>query len=210
MGSERTIPAAPSYLLGIAPLRGILFSLLVLLFFCSCATPIPQSRIDISSTKEIQKNEALVFGQVKVIKDGKTLSWKPEPKVISILVYRFVPDFFTVTIKEEATNKKLVYRLVGNGSFYWRLPAGTYSITGYHYNLGASNVESHFLPGLIPRFAVSKDDSANYIGTLSIEIHPLGSDVMQIADYYDQAVRDLESELPVMISRTIKALMAFH
>ncbi len=142
---------------------------------CSCATPIPQSRIDIFSTKEIPKNEALVFGQVKVIKDEKTLSWKPEPKVISIVVYRFVPDFFTVFIKEEvvSTNKRFVYRLVGNGSFYWRLPAGTYSITGYHYNLGANNVESHFLPGLIPRFVVSKGDSADYIGTLSIAIHPL-------------------------------------
>lgn len=211
MVSGRTILAAPSYLLGsVTHFRTILFSLLVLPFFCSCVTPIPQSRIDISLTKAIPMDEAVVFGQVKVIKDGKILSWKPEPKVISIGVYRFWPDFFTVFIKEETTKKEFVCRLVGDGSFYWRLPAGTYSMTGYHYNIGSTNVESHFLPKLTPRFVISKGDPADYIGTLSIEVHPIGNDVMRIDDEYDQAIRDLKSELHVMISKTKKGLMAFH
>ncbi len=191
-------------------IRSISFSsLFVLFFFCSCSTPIPQSRIDISLTKEMPMDETVVFGQVKVIKDKKILSWKPEPKVISINVYRFWPDFFTVFIKEETTKQEFVYRLVGGGSFYWRLPAGTYSMTGYHYMLGSSNVESHFQPHLTPRFVISKGDSIDYIGTLSIEVHPTGSDVMRIDDEYDRAVCDLKSELPSMISKTKKALMHF-
>ncbi len=152
----------------------------------------------------------MVFGQIKVIKDGRILSWKPEPKVISIGIYRFLPDFFTLFIKEETTKKEFVYRLVGDGSFYWRLPAGTYSITGYHYILGYSNVESHFPPERTPWFVISKGDGADYIGTLSIELHPIGRDVMRIEDDYARAVHELKSELSVMVSKTRKGLMVFH
>ncbi len=171
--------------------------------------PIPQSRIDISLTKDMPLNEVLVFGQVKVIKDGQILSWKPEPKVISIGVYRFWPDFFTVFIKEKATKHEFVYRLAGDGSFYWRLPAGTYSMTGYRYIIGSIDVESHFPPRLTPSFVISKGDSADYIGTLSIEVHPIGSDVMLIDDEYDSAIRVLKREMPAMISETKKGLMHF-
>lgn len=211
MFSGRIILATHSYLLGsVTHFRTILFFLFVLPFFCSCVTPIPQSRIDISLTKEIPMGEAVVFGQVKVTKDGKILSWKPDPKVISIGAYRFWPDFFTVFIKEETTNKEFVCRLVGDGSFYWHLPAGAYSMTGYHYIIGSANVESHFPPQLTPTFVISKGDSADYIGALSIEVHPIGNDVMRIDDEYDRAVRDLKSELPVMISKSKKGLMAFQ
>ncbi len=130
--------------------------------------------------------------------------------MISIGIYRFWPVFLTVFMKEETTKKEFVYRLVGDGSFYWRLPAGTYSITGYHYNLGSANVESHFPPRLTPRFVISKGDSTDYVGTLSLDVHPIGSDVMRIDDEYDRAVHDLKVEFPAMISKMKKGLMAFH
>jgi hypothetical protein len=152
----------------------------------------------------------MVFGRVKVMKDGKILSWKPEPKMTYIVIYRFWPDFFTLFIKEETTGKEFIYRLVGDGSFYWGLPAGSYSITGYHYMIGSSDVESHFLPGLIPGFVISRGDSVDYIGTLSMEVHPLGNDIMRIEDDYSRAVSDLMSKWPGVISKPKKELMAFH
>jgi hypothetical protein len=211
MACRKTIPAALSHLRRNAiRFRIILLSLFLLPLFCGCVTSIPQSRIDISSTKEIPANETVVFGRVKVSKDGKVLGWKPHPKVVYIVVYRFWPDFFTLFVKEEATKKEFVYRLTDDGSFYWRLPAGTYAITGYRYVIGPNDVESHFPPGLTPRFVISKSDSADYIGTLSIEVHPIGNDVMRIEDDYGQAVRDLKSEFPAMVLQTKKGLMTFH
>jgi hypothetical protein len=45
---------------------------------------------------------------------------------------------------------------------------------------------------------------------LSIEVHPIGNDVMRIEDDYGQAVRDLKSEFPAMVLQTKKGLMTFH
>ncbi len=196
--------------LSVARCGAFLLSVFVLPLFWGCVTTVPQSRIDHSSNEEIPKGEAVVFGRAKVERDNKVLIWKAEPKVVSIVIYQFRPQFFMVFIKEEATKKEFVYRLVGDGSFSWRLPPGAYSITGYYYNPGATHVESHFAPGLTPGFVVSEGDSAVYIGTLSIDLHPTGSDVMEIVDEYDQSLPALKSRFPRLAAWAKKGLMSFH
>ncbi len=178
--------------------------------FCGCVTRIPQSSIDLSLTRAIPKNEAVVFGTVKVFKDGRTFDWKPNPKVVSLGIYTFSSEFFKIFVKEEAARKEFSCLIVGDGSFYWHLPKGKYAITGYLYNSDGTYVKANFLPGLTPEFIVDKSGSIVYLGTLVIDMHPAGKDVMKIEDEYDEALQGLKRSFPDLRSKPARKPMEFQ
>ena len=96
----------------------------------SCAAQI----FDIKSLNELPKNESIVFGKVEVIKYGEAIDWS-EVKIFNS------PGSFDVTVLPDNSSSPFIYKLKGDGTFYWHLPQGSYAIAGFLNT--SSNFKTH-------------------------------------------------------------------
>jgi hypothetical protein len=167
-------------------------ALFVLAFLLmGCASPIA-----LSDLKTVPVGEAIVFGHVKVSSDGKPLVWRET--ALGRELPSFGPETFTIFLMTDAASQETSYPLAGNGSFYWRLPPGEYTITGFQQGGRRGRI--------FALFSIAEGQSFVYIGTLSVEFN--GSRYrMRIKDEHDQALQGFRTKFSEISGEPAKSLM---
>jgi hypothetical protein len=172
--------------------------IILILSLTNCATS-----IDLLKTKTVPQNESVVFGRIKVISKGEELNWP------TITIHRF-----NVSILEDGSSEGVVYMLAGgDGSFYWHLRPGEYTIAGFDWRrrktnfLGLSDTEE-VRGRIFANFKVAKGDSLVYIGTLTMVFEDKGYRYfMGVGDDFDQAFKVFGEKFPNIKGEAVKNLM---
>ena len=161
----------------------------------NCAAPLA-----LSDLKAVPQGEAVVFGRVEVIWEGKPIVW---PETGFRFFVQGPPSIFQIFILPDSASEEIHYVLSGDGSFYWHLPPGGYTVTGFQR--GASG--GGFYRGRIfALFTVPQEQSVVYLGTLTLDFFGKG-DQMRVKDEYDQALQGVKSKFPELGSKAAKNLM---
>jgi hypothetical protein len=157
------------------------------MFLASCAS----SPIKLSETDEIATDERIVFGRVKVMRGEEAINWEWKPL--------FGPGQFEISILPDGSSEAIYYRLSDDGSFYWHLPPGGYSIAGYHWQFseGMSSGNRIFADFIVPG-----ERTATYIGTLVI-----AGGLISIEDEYEEAINAFNSKFEEFREPITKNLM---
>jgi hypothetical protein len=154
------------------------------LLFTSCASTSP---ISLSDTQGLLQGEVLVFGRVKV------LVLRGGVAELYVDDWDSIGAEFRIYILPDADSKPVAYDLSGDGTFYWHLPPGGYTITGYRMFGGAGRI--------FAQFVISEGTSLVYIGTLTALYS------FRIEDDYEQAIRGLKDKFPEIRGEAAKSLM---
>lgn len=185
--------------------------LTVLLLFTSCAgtAPLPPaSPIDLITAKTIPVGESAVFGRVKLILNEKPFVWD-EPQWDNFCLY-LLPD---------SGSEPVVYTLARDGSFYWHLLPGRYTITSFNWRRGANYWS--FIRPIFASFSIPEQMAPVYIGTLVLSLTqtgppgisqalwklPRAPPLMHIEDDYEQALQGLRSNISGIKGDATKSLM---
>ena len=173
-------------------------SIILILSLTGCATS-----IDLLKTKTVPQNESVVFGRIKVISKGKEVNWTTYP------ILRF-----NVSILKEGSSEGVMYMVTpGDGSFYWHLRPGDYTIASFDWArrttdfLGLPDTEQ-IRGRIFANFKVAEGGSLNYIGTLTIVFEDKGYRYfMKVEDDFDQASKVFSSKFPNIKGEAVKNLM---
>lgn len=172
-------------------------SILLIIFLTSCATS-----IDLLQTKTVPQNESIVFGRIKVISKGEELNWPTYP------IHRF-----NISILKDGSSEGVMYTLTrGDGSFYWHLQPGNYTIAEFDWrrkttgflSSGTEEVRGRIFATL----KVPEEGSLTYIGTLTMVFEDKGYRYfMRVEDEFDQATKVVGSKFPSIKGEAVKNLM---
>jgi len=166
------------------------FILMLIVLFVGCAS----SPIHLSDTKVIALQEAIVFGRVKVISQGTPVVWSTSP----IFGARF-----SIFIFPEGTPSAAVdYTLTGDGSFYWHLTPGRYTVAGFEWKRGNSRMGGH----IVAKFVIPEAQSLLYVGTLTV-LFTGGRYYARVEDEYGQALQELHNKFPELRGEALRELL---
>lgn len=156
----------------------------------SCASFSP---INLSDPKSVLPNEAIVFGRVEVVEGGKAVtSWG------------IWGGLFQIFIQADNTSRIIDYALSGDGTFYWHLTPGNYTIIGFD---GPAGMGSGRRSGRIfARFTIPRENATIYIGTLTLNFMR-GLYSKHIKDDYDLALESFKKKFPGIKGDADKSLM---
>jgi len=172
--------------------------ILLIIFLTGCATS-----IDLLKTKTVPQNESIIFGRIKVISKGDEINWP---------TFRFLR--FNVSILKDSSPEGVIYTLAGgDGSFYWHLRPGDYTIAEYEWRrktsapFGTSDIEE-IRGRIFANFKVAEGGLLIYIGTLTILFETKGYRYfMRVEDEFDQASKVFSSKFPNIKGEAVKNLM---
>ena len=169
--------------------------LLLALLLTSCAArPLLK---DLNDIEAVPAKEALVFGRVKVFDEGQPLD----------LGFHFWGGYvpFDIHIISDAGPEPTPYTYTpsGDGSFYWDLAAGGYTITSFWGVFRWGEVTRR---GIFARFVIPEETPLVYIGTLTIRKEE-DHFTMGIEDEYDQALQWFKQRFPEVKGSVAKRLM---
>lgn len=108
---------------------------------------------------------------------------------------------FGVYILPEATSLPFEYWLGGDGSFYWLLRPGEYTITSFHW----VGLVSHKRGRIFAQFVIPEGQTIVYIGTLTISFDE--ERYSRVEDEYPQALQALRSKFGEVTQEPDKSLM---
>lgn len=163
--------------------------LILTLLLTSCVSPSP---IDLAAAKAFPEGEAIVFGRVKVIRKGKPSHWTGRS--------------FRIHILPDTGAKPVSYGLKGDGSFYWHLSPGGYTITGFQWWQPLRAFGPVVGRHIFTWFMIPEETSLVYVGTLVISFEE-GRYIMRIEDEYAQALQGLKGKFPELKGQAAKRLM---
>jgi len=171
------------------------YILILALLLTSCARYTGLVRL--TDTEAPLGREAIVFGRVKVVEEGEPRDWN------------WRGGRFIITILPEANPERAPYsyQLDGDGSFYWTLPAGGYTITDFQY-LYSVNIftDRHVRRVIFARFIIPEAPAPIYIGTLTIREEE-GRYTIHVEDEYEPAFQRLKERVPEVTGPVTKRLM---
>ena len=105
-----------------------------------------------------------------------------------------------VHILPDAGATPVSYIVTGDGSFYWHLPSGGYTITGFEWHTLGWVRRGH----IFAHFTVPAQTSLVYVG--SLVIYP-GEHTVRIHNKYNQARNNLRNTFPTIKGETTKSVM---
>jgi hypothetical protein len=154
-------------------------------------------------TKTVPQNESIVFGRVKVISKGEELNWPTFPI-----------NRFNVSILKDGSSEGVIYTLTGgDGSFYWHLRSGDYTIAEFDWQrkttdfLGLPDTEQ-IRGRIFANFKVPEEGSLIYIGTLTMLFEDKGYRYfMRVEEEFEQATKVFNSKFPNLKREAVKNLM---
>lgn len=187
----------------------LLLILTIVLLIASCAgtKPLPpDSPITLTTGKTIPVRESVVFGRIKLIANENSLVWD-----------ELQWDNFHLYLLPNSGSEPIVYTLTRDGSFYWHLLPGRYTITSFKWRRGSD----YLIRPVFANFSIPEQISPVYIGTLSIRVTqtgspaysqatwklPLASPLMHIEDDYEQALQGLRNSFSGIKGQATKSLM---
>ena len=160
------------------------FVFTVALVLSGCAS----SPIDLSKTEPFPQNQGVVFGRVRIISDGET------EKLTTI----FGESRFGVLLLPDQSSKAMYVPLKDDGSFFWHLPPGGYTIAGFEYQ--------HSKTGRVfAHFDVIKDRVA-YVGTLVITFRG-NRYAISVEDEYESAIKKFRESFSEITGEARKSLL---
>lgn len=166
--------------------------LVPVLFLVGCAS----SPINLSDTKALMQNEAIVFGRVEVIDEGKVRKWGAGEV--------FWLGNFKIFIMQANSSDTIEYALTGDGSFYWHLLPGRYIIAGFEGpGYGGFGRRSG---RIYAQFTVPKERLVIYVGKLTINF-ARGRYNVRITDDYSEALPQLIKKFPEIRGEADRNLM---
>jgi hypothetical protein len=173
-------------------------SIILILSLTGCAT----NPIDLSKAKAVPMEEAVVFGRVNIIH-------KNEPKVWGKLSS---PGGFYISVLPGGSSEAFSHTLREDGSFYWHLRPGDYTIAGLTWERERKGFLSSGWEKVTGRifanFKVAEGGSLNYIGTLTIVFEDKGYRYfMRVEEDFDQASKVFSSKFPNIKGEAVKNLM---
>ncbi len=171
--------------------------LILALLLTSCG---PSGRVGyLYDIKTPPGREAIVFGRVKVVEKGEPLDW-------GFKWSRWW--YFHIHILADAGPEPIPYSysLNGDGSFYWTLPAGGYTITDFWWLSRPTGVMRIVRRVIFARFIVPEAPAPIYIGTLAIREEE-GRYTIHVEDEYKQAFQRLKEKVPEVTEPVTKRLM---
>lgn len=113
------------------------------------------------------KDGRVVFGKISVIKPGGPVTWKGFSCADTITFD--CPDTFRVYVFPKNSDEASQQLLSGDGSFYWILKPGEYTMVGYKFEDWYKGYRPrHYSGRIMGKFVVSGDKPSTYLGTIGI------------------------------------------
>jgi len=163
---------------------------ILLFLFAGCAS----GTIDLSKTKVVPQGESVVFGWVNVILGGNpVVNWGK----VSVPIYSG-----KIFVLSNATSKAVAYNLSGDGTFYWHLPSGDYSIAAIEFAARGGNVN---VP-IFADFQITQDKPIIYIGKLTLVYGGLRAHI-DVEDHFSQEIEKFKNKFPEIKGEPVKNLM---
>ncbi len=154
--------------------------------------------VKLHDIETVPGQEALVFGRVKVVENGESLDWSSSIFAFSVFSIHILPEAGPEPVS-------YFYYVKEDGSFYWPLSAGGYTITDFNWT-DWSKYDGSAQRVIFARFVVPEENPLIYIGTLTIHSEA-GRYTMGIEDEYDQALKRLKQRFPEIRGPVTNRLM---
>lgn len=138
--------------------------LLTLLLFWGCAVP-----PTIKDVEELSEDTSMVFGSIEVYDDGEKQEWGTR---------FFGHDHFYLTILPPDSSEAISYKLAKDGTFFWSLPPGEYTLLGYVWDTDIGQRSGR----IGTDFNVPEPGADAYIGTIVFR----GNMVFLVPDFEDR------------------------
>ena len=153
----------------------LFFSVSFALVLVACVGQLQVKDVDVPSL-----NQGIVFGKLDLTEDGKAQPWK---------------SFFAgveakLLISQPGSRKAMTYSIGGDGSFYWGLEPGDYTILGFDILNGG--IRSGHIGAT---FTVSEEAKSVYIGNLKVLMEK-GIYAVGIEDDYSVAAELFKNRFP--------------
>jgi hypothetical protein len=151
----------------------------------------------------------IVFGRVDVQSSNRPSEWSGS---CADKIYLVCPDDFEVWVVRSGSRELTSHRLAGDGSFYWTLAPGAYSLLGWEWQTFKAGTffegsKSRTRSGRIGgQFTVPADKNTVYLGTIEIQL----SDSRyrsRVLDDHDVATRRLHEKFPTVETEPAASLV---
>ncbi len=150
----------------------LLLSVSLALFLVACAAQLQIKDVEVPSPEQ-----GIIFGRIDVMEDGK-------PKK---------PWGTRIFILPPGGRKAMTYSISGDGSFYWGLEPGDYTILGFELTSAWDGGVRSWR--IVAKFTVSEGTKSVYIGNLKLVIIK-GMIEVSIEDNYLAAVESFKNRFP--------------
>ena len=184
---------------------GCLAVLALVVTGCQATTSLPT--LGSESSAEI-KDGSVVFGKISVIGRKGPITWKGF-SCRETLTFD-CPDVFRVYVFPENAGETFNHMLNGDGSFYWVLKPGTYTIGGYKFEDWSAGQRARYVTGRIAgKFVVPPDTPSVYLGTTKVFLGG-GRYGAEVRDEFDSARRELKDQNAAPDGKPYKSLIALE
>lgn len=178
-----------------------LAALVLLLAGCQAARTVPT----LGDEQAAQVADgSVVFGKISVIGRDGPVQWKG---ITCQEVFTFdCPDVFHVYVYAERDGEPFGHMLSGDGSFYWVLAPGAYTIGGFELEDWDEAALKSSLSGRIAgRFVVPPQVPSVYLGTTNVYLS--GSRyIVEVVDEFESAKKEFEKQAAVPSGNPNKSL----
>ena len=145
--------------------------------------------VKMESAPSLSKQQAIVFGKVNVIVDGKPVK----------LTTSGFKSYLTIEFRREASSTIMEYKVGETGYFFWSLPPGEYEVLGtYGFSADVGVFDSMIplaQPVWIP-FTVTSGLENSYLGDLTLELNKNGQGEQHLDDHYSAAIKVFHKRYP--------------
>lgn len=152
---------------------------------------------DLSQVRSVPASEGVAFGRVKVV-------WKGDEQNLTAFLGE---KPWSIVILPDGSSNASDFSLSGDGSFFWHLPPGGYTIAdfqGVTPSLAGSGVKGRIFTHLNV-----VGNAATYVGTLTLSFDQ-GRYRMSVEDDYERATKDLSLKFPGIKMDVRKELMVME
>jgi hypothetical protein len=156
----------------------------------------------IKRVEEPSEASNIVFGRVEVISPEKPEAWIDS---CGFGQYMVCPDAFRIIILPSGSKEVITHRLGGDGTFYWTLPQGKYTVAEWEWEKWGA--ERGVKSGRVAvQFAIPEGQQSVYLGTLAIRMVG-GRYAIKISDDFEDAVDHLGQKFPTIKTKAVKNLI---
>lgn len=169
-------------------LRLIHWRLALVLVFASLVLGC-ESTNAIKTLDEVETSRIVSYGRVEVLSSKTPDSWFDE---CGFMEHMICPDAFRVIVLPASGGGPITHRLRGDGTFYWSLPPGDYTIAEWEWEVWGHDrgVKSGTVAG---QFTVPEAGAA-YLGTLTIALSD-NRYAVSVKDDHEAATEMLKAKL---------------
>lgn len=166
------------------------FRLFALAFLFAALTSGCESAGAIKTLGDVETISNVSYGRVEVLSSKTPDSWFDDCGFAEHLI---CPDAFRVIVLPASGGSPITHRLKGDGTFYWSLPPGDYTIAEWEWEVWGQDrgVRSGTVAG---QFTVPADVGSTYLGTLAIALSGPRYAV-RVKDNYEKATEKLKEKL---------------